>query len=791
MKKLTLFAFVLLFVSMFAQAAERIDLRSADIDFGNSFNGDVSSILNLGPNSGLEVVRTTAIGNYTSTRYQQTLNGVPVYGHNIIVTMNDSELAWMHGTAFADMPSFFSVEPAMTAGQALAAMKETATLDAQTLIYKNEQSELVIYAEEEVPRLAYHVNFFQDTKEGGNPSRPFFVIDAISGEVLFQYEGLAHSTVGTGPGGNNKTGQYEYGTGIPFLDVAVSGSTYTMTNANVKTVNLNHGTSGSTAYSYNGPRNTVKAINGAFAPLNDAHHFGGVIYNMFSDWYNTAPLTFQLTMRVHYSNSYENAFWDGSAMTFGDGASTFYPLVSLDVSAHEVSHGFTEQNSGLIYSNQSGGMNEAFSDMAGEAAEYYNQGSNDWKVGAEIFKASGALRYMDNPPLDGSSIGHASNYYSGMDVHHSSGVFNKAYYLLAITTGWDTHKAFDVMVRANQNFWVASSTYNQGGQGCVDAAIALGYNADDVQAAFTAVGVTTVVPGGNTAPTANFTSTASGLTASFTDTSTDSDGTIASRSWNFGDGGTSTATNPSHTYAADGTYTVSLTVTDNGGKTGSTSKSVSVSAGGGGGGELTDGVAVSGIGGATGEWDHFYIDVPAGSTKLAVAMTGSNGDADLYVRFGAEPTTSLYDCRPYAGGSNENCDTDNPSAGRWYISMRAYSTYSNATIKATITAGGGGCTPYSDTASGLAASSGAWLRYTQDVPACATNLSVSISGGTGDADLYVNFGSASTTSSYDCRPYKYGNSETCTFANPSAGTWYLDLRAYTTFSGVTLTVTYD
>ena len=81
-----------------------------------------------------------------------------------------------------------------------------------------------------------------------------------------------------------------------------------MDSANVKTVNLNHGTSGSTAFEYDCPRNTVKEINGAYAPLNDAHFFGNVIYNMYSDWYDTAPLTFKLTMRVHYGNNYENAF---------------------------------------------------------------------------------------------------------------------------------------------------------------------------------------------------------------------------------------------------------------------------------------------------------------------------------------------------------------------------------------------------------------------------------------------------------------------------------------------------
>src|SRR3546814_9119715 len=91
-------------------------------------------------------------------------------------------------------------------------------------------------------------------------------------------------------------------------------------------------------------------------------------------------------------------------MYFGDGASTFYPLVGLDVLAHEVSHGFTEQNSNLEYAYQPGGINEAFSDMAGEAAEFFFNGENDFLVGGEIFKAPGeALRYMEDPTLDGIS----------------------------------------------------------------------------------------------------------------------------------------------------------------------------------------------------------------------------------------------------------------------------------------------------------------------------------------------------------------------------------------------------
>jgi len=91
---------------------------------------------------------------------------------------------------------------------------------------------------------------------------------------------------------------------------------------------------------------------------------------------------------------------------------------------------------------------------------------------------------------------------------------------------------------------------------------------------------------------------------------------------------------------------------------------------------------------------------------------------------------------------------------------------------------------------GLSGSTGTELQYTLAVPSGASNLAVAISGGSGDADLYVKFGSAPTTSSYDCRPYKSGNSESCSFASPSAGTYYVMVRGYSSFSGVTLTGSY-
>ncbi len=78
-----------------------------------------------------------------------------------------------------------------------------------------------------------------------------------------------------------------------------------------------------------------------------------------------------------------------------------------------------------------------------------------------------------------------------------------------------------------------------------------------------------------------------------------------------------------------------------------------------------------------------------------------------------------------------------------------------------------------------------------NVSAAASNLLFEISGGSGDADLYVKFGSPPTTSSYDCRPYRSGNNETCAFSSPQSGTYYVMVRGYSSYSGVTLKGSYS
>ncbi len=240
---------------------------------------------------------------------------------------------------------------------------------------------------------------------------------------------------------------------------------------------------------------------------------------------------------------------------------------------------------------------------------------------------------------------------------------------------------------------------------------------------------------------------------------------------------TVTGTSGSTTHEA----TASLSVTSDGGGGGSGS-------GGGSGGPtmLTNGVPLPNQAGATGAQAQYEIDVPAGQATLTVTIQGGTGDADLYVRAGAAPTLTSYDCRPYITGNSETCTLTTPAAGPWYIMLNGYAAYSGVTLAATYAADTtpalASGVPVNDIAG--AVSSDQYWKMT--VPSGQSQLTIQISGGTGDADLYVKQGTNPTTSSFDCRPYLTGTNETCTFSSPAAGDYYVMLHGYAAFSGVSL-----
>lgn len=203
--------------------------------------------------------------------------------------------------------------------------------------------------------------------------------------------------------------------------------------------------------------------------------------------------------------------------------------------------------------------------------------------------------------------------------------------------------------------------------------------------------------------------------------------------------------------------------------------------------ELENGVAKTGLSAAAKQQLFFTLEVPAMSSNLEFTTQGGTGDADLYVKFGSKPTLQDFDCKSTTSSSNESCAISSIQAGTYHVMVEAWNEIAGVALTGSYSQSSGS-TPIDRTETNVNVPSGTWQRFTQAIPSGMSNLTVTISGGSGDADLYVNYGSPSTSSNYQCRPYKNGNEETCQISNPQAGTWYIDLQGYSSALGVTLTI---
>ncbi|AVP96742.1 hypothetical protein C7S18_05805 [Ahniella affigens] len=305
-----------------------------------------------------------------------------------------------------------------------------------------------------------------------------------------------------------------------------------------------------------------------------------------------------------------------------------------------------------------------------------------------------------------------------------------------------------------------SKTYSAGGTYNVTLTVT-----DNLGATNSVTKAVAVTAPSNVAPTANFSFVTSGLTATFTNSSTDSDGTIASSSWNFGDGGTSTTTSPSRTYAAGGTYNVQLTVTDNGGATNSITKAVTVTApvttySIAGTITTSGGTAISGVTVSTGS--------VSATTNASGVFTISNLANGTYT---ITPTLSGYTFTP--ANRSVTISSANVTAQNFTGATTTSNVLTNGVAK-----------------TGLSGALNSQTVYTMVVPAGATGLKFVTTAGTGDADLFVKFGSAPTTTVYDCKSAGSTSAETCNIATAQAGTYYVMILGYSAYSGVSLTGSY-
>ncbi|WP_224367922.1 M4 family metallopeptidase [Hyalangium versicolor] len=299
-------------------------------------------------------------------------------------------------------------------------------------------AELVISLRGEKPALAHEV-VLEGVRKDGTPSELHVLVDAQTGAVLESWD-MVHTATATGTGNSLYLGAVSITTnsvtsGYEMRDTTRGTGFYTL--------NLNNGTSGGSIFTDADNTWGTGASSNAQSAAVDAHYGIQKTYDYYKNVHGRNGINGSGGSgynRVHYSSKYNNAFWSDSCfcMTYGDGdGTTFTPLTSIDVAGHEMTHGVTSRTAGLVYSGESGGLNEATSDIFGSMVEYYAANSSDagdYLIGEKIYTpstAGDALRYMYNPSKDGKSANCWSSSVGSLDVHYSSGVANHFFYLLA------------------------------------------------------------------------------------------------------------------------------------------------------------------------------------------------------------------------------------------------------------------------------------------------------------------------------------------------------------------------
>lgn len=200
---------------------------------------------------------------------------------------------------------------------------------------------------------------------------------------------------------------------------------------------------------------------------------------------------------------------------------------------------------------------------------------------------------------------------------------------------------------------------------------------------------------------------------------------------------------------------------------------------------LSKGVAITNLSTTTPSELIFTLEVPAGAANLNISINGGTGNANLRVRYALAPTSTSFDCSPNLVDNNEACHFSTPQQGTYYIVVQTDTNYAGLTLLGEF---GQASTNLGFTQIDLSGNSTAWQHFTLVLPTNMSTVTANISGGTGDADLYVRYGLQPTLWRFDCRPYKNGNEEQCVIDTPRAGTWYFSIRGYSAYSGVNLTV---
>lgn len=438
---------------------------------------------------------TDEIG-FKHIKFNQHYNGIPVEGSEVIAHIKSGNLKNITGNLIENISIVKSSSFVIPENQAIEVAKSQFEFKE---LRKNPSVKMVIYQNpiDQKYYQTYKVNIQYNEPEIANWE---VYVDVFSGKVIdivsnIRFDGVVYGS-GTAVDGTTKSlVLYQQGSYYYVKDITRPINGYIVTN----TANNRQTYPGTTIYSSTTTINDAAGVS--------AHYYAGVVYNFYKNLFNRNSLDnngMNLISTVHYGTKYNNAFWDGTQMVYGDGDGTLFRALSgdLDVVAHEMTHGLTTNTANLVYKDQSGALNESMSDVFGVLVETYDKynvqnggqwqfNPADWVVGDDIYTPStpgDALRSLADPTLYGQPA-HMSNYvYTTSDnggVHTNSGIPNKAAFLVAQSIGCE--KTAKIYYRALTVYFTSSTDFYNARLGLIQATKDLyGANSSEAQAVATA-----------------------------------------------------------------------------------------------------------------------------------------------------------------------------------------------------------------------------------------------------------------------------------------------------------------
>lgn len=563
--------------------------KGKEIEFAN-WQSWISKRLKLSAGTGFTLLNAQKdqIGDI-HYHYIQTTNGAPILGNSVIVHTRNNMIYSINGKMVASTNvgsgpgiseqaaltyalSNFNATEYKWQNTAEEAMLKKITGNPDATYYP--KGELYIIPDKgdfksTIFRLTYRFDIYS-TKP---LKREYVFVDATTGEVIYTLNRIEATDV---PG----TAVTKYSGTQTIITDSTAATSYRLHEADrgngIETYNLQTSTNYGSAVDFTDSDNIWNNVNAAHDEVaTDAHWGAEMTYDYYKNKFNRNSIDdngYKLISFVHYDVNYVNAYWDGQEMTYGDGDATYSPLTALDVCGHEITHGVDERTANLIYTNESGALNEGYSDIFGTCIEWYARPANaDWLMGADL---GSAFRNMSDPNMYNQPDTYQGLYWDpAQEVHRNSGVVAYWFYLTAHggagtndnssvynVTGITMDKAAAVAYRTLTVYLPSSATYADARFYSILSAMDLyGACTPEVQSvtdAWYAVGVgnaySPVVTAGFTPDLTTFCTPPA--TVHFTNQSNNSN----QFHWNFGDGTTSTDMNPDHTYTSYGTYSVKL-----------------------------------------------------------------------------------------------------------------------------------------------------------------------------------------------------------------------------------------